>query len=106
MLVPLAESALLGGQRLAGILLPRHPALAPAPTPRSFNNLYTLQGGIQNYMREEGLEHWNGSLFVFDGRMAIRYSEAARFCRKAFFRGKQRKLPHWLQTSLLAVYLS
>ena len=26
-------------------------------------------------MREEGLDHWNGSLFVFDGRMAIRPSE-------------------------------
>lgn len=25
-------------------------------------------------MRNEGLEHWNGSLFVFDGRMAIRPS--------------------------------
>jgi predicted sulfurtransferase len=44
--------------------------------PRSFNNLYTLEGGIQNYMRQEGLDHWNGSLFVFDGRMAIRPSES------------------------------
>lgn len=47
--------------------------------PRSFNNLYTLEGGIQNYMREEGLDHWNGSLFVFDDRMAIRPSELL-FC--------------------------
>lgn len=39
---------------------------------KGFKNLYTLEGGIQNYMREEGLDHWNGSLFVFDGRMAIR----------------------------------
>lgn len=44
--------------------------------PHSFNKLYTLEGGIQNYMREEGLDHWNGSLFVFDGRMAIRPSES------------------------------
>lgn len=56
---------------------PPHPPSLPTPAPRSFNNLYTLQGGIQNYMREEGLDHWNGSLFVFDGRMAIRYSESA-----------------------------
>lgn len=39
---------------------------------KGFNKLYTLEGGIQNYMRTEGLDHWNGSLFVFDGRMAIR----------------------------------
>lgn len=47
----------------------------PTPPPHSFNKLYTLEGGIQNYMRTEGLDHWNGSLFVFDGRMAIRPSE-------------------------------
>jgi hypothetical protein len=45
-----------------------------------FNKLYTLEGGIQNYMREEGLDHWNGSLFVFDGRMAIRPSEWCLAC--------------------------
>lgn len=39
---------------------------------KGFKNLYTLEGGIQNYMRKEGLDHWNGSLYVFDGRMAIR----------------------------------
>jgi predicted sulfurtransferase len=39
---------------------------------KGYRNLYTLEGGIQNYMRNEGLDHWNGSLFVFDGRMAIR----------------------------------
>ena len=39
---------------------------------KGFKNLYTLEGGIQNYMRQEGLDHWNGSLYVFDGRMAIR----------------------------------
>jgi predicted sulfurtransferase len=38
---------------------------------KGFKNLFTLHGGIQNYLREEGNEHWNGSLFVFDGRMAI-----------------------------------
>jgi predicted sulfurtransferase len=38
---------------------------------KGFKNLFTLHGGIQHYLREEGAEHWNGSLFVFDGRMAI-----------------------------------
>lgn len=38
---------------------------------KGFKNLFTLHGGIQHYLREEGNEHWNGSLFVFDGRMAI-----------------------------------
>eukprot|EP00878_Enallax_costatus_P013237 GHUV01013838.1.p1 GENE.GHUV01013838.1~~GHUV01013838.1.p1 ORF type:complete len:497 (+),score=171.69 GHUV01013838.1:611-2101(+) len=38
---------------------------------KGYKNLYTLHGGIQNYLREEGNEHWKGSLFVFDGRMAI-----------------------------------
>ena len=35
------------------------------------SNLYTLEGGVHNYLREEGGDLWNGSLFVFDGRMAI-----------------------------------
>ena len=38
---------------------------------KGFNNLYTLEGGIQNYLRTEGPDHWRGSLYVFDGRMAI-----------------------------------
>jgi len=38
---------------------------------KGFKNLFTLHGGIQNYLHEEGNEHWQGSLFVFDGRMAI-----------------------------------
>lgn len=39
---------------------------------KGFKNLYTLEGGIQNYMKKEGLDGWKGSLYVFDGRMAIR----------------------------------
>lgn len=39
---------------------------------KGYKNLFTLEGGIQNYMKKEGIDHWNGSLFVFDGRMAIR----------------------------------
>ncbi|GAX76344.1 hypothetical protein CEUSTIGMA_g3790.t1 [Chlamydomonas eustigma] len=38
---------------------------------KGFDNLYTLEGGIQAYLKEEGPEHWKGSLYVFDGRMAI-----------------------------------
>lgn len=38
---------------------------------KGFNKLYTLEGGIQNYLRQEGAQHWRGSLFVFDGRMAL-----------------------------------
>lgn len=38
---------------------------------KGFNNLYTLEGGVQGYFREEGGSLWNGSLFVFDGRMAL-----------------------------------
>lgn len=33
-----------------------------------YKNLYTLEGGIQNYLCQEGNEHWNGHLFVFDNR--------------------------------------
>lgn len=39
---------------------------------KGYKNLYSLEGGVQNYLRKEGVDHWNGSLFVFDGRMAIR----------------------------------
>jgi predicted sulfurtransferase len=38
---------------------------------KGFTNLYTLEGGVQNYLRDNGPDHWNGSLYVFDGRMAI-----------------------------------
>ena len=38
---------------------------------KGFTSLYTLEGGIQNYLKEEGHDMWNGSLFVFDGRMAV-----------------------------------
>ena len=36
-----------------------------------FQNLYSLEGGVQKYFKEEGSALWDGSLFVFDGRMAI-----------------------------------
>lgn len=36
-----------------------------------FKQLYTLEGGIANYLNQEGTDHWTGSLFVFDDRLAI-----------------------------------
>lgn len=38
---------------------------------RGYSQLYTLEGGVQAYLRQQGGQHWKGSLFVFDGRMAI-----------------------------------
>lgn len=35
------------------------------------SKLYTLEGGVHNYLTEEGGDLWNGSLFVFDGRLAV-----------------------------------
>ena len=65
---------------------------------KGFDNLYTLEGGIQNYMKQEGLDHWKGSLYVFDGRMAIRPNkdkeeplEAVADCALC---GKKAVLPH------------
>ncbi|CAD7698986.1 unnamed protein product [Ostreobium quekettii] len=43
---------------------------------KGFKNLYTLEGGIQQYFKEAGNEYWNGSLFVFDGRMAVPAKQA------------------------------
>ena len=42
-----------------------------AVSAQGFRNLYTLEKGIQNYMSEKGDDLWNGSLFVFDARMAV-----------------------------------
>ena len=38
---------------------------------QGFTQLYTLEGGVQGYLRAEKSAHWAGSLYVFDGRMAI-----------------------------------
>lgn len=38
---------------------------------QGFKNLYTLEKGIQNYLKEKGDDLWEGSLFVFDARMAV-----------------------------------
>jgi predicted sulfurtransferase len=39
---------------------------------RGYQNLYTLEGGIANYLRQQGGENlWDGSLFVFDSRNVL-----------------------------------
>ena len=38
---------------------------------QGFNNLHTLDGGIQHYFEQEGGDGWKGSLYVFDARMAV-----------------------------------
>lgn len=40
-------------------------------TVQGFNNLFTLEKGIQNYLKQKGSDMWKGSLFVFDARMAV-----------------------------------
>ena len=36
-----------------------------------FQRLYTLEGGVQRFLAEQGPRGWDGSLFVFDDRMFI-----------------------------------
>ena len=36
-----------------------------------FEHVYQLDGGVVNYGLEEGKEHWQGKLFVFDDRLAV-----------------------------------
>ncbi len=46
---------------------------------RGFSDVYQLDGGIVKYgekYKDEGL--WEGSLYVFDGRMAVRFSEKSK----------------------------
>ncbi|KAF8708859.1 hypothetical protein HU200_030251 [Digitaria exilis] len=38
---------------------------------KGFRNLYTLEGGVSNYLRVEGPAGWVGNLFVFDGRLSL-----------------------------------
>uniref|UniRef100_A0A0E0D0I7 Rhodanese domain-containing protein n=1 Tax=Oryza meridionalis TaxID=40149 RepID=A0A0E0D0I7_9ORYZ len=38
---------------------------------KGFRNLYTLKGGVSNYLMEEGSAGWVGNLFVFDGRLSL-----------------------------------
>ncbi|KAL6772292.1 hypothetical protein ACKKBG_A29660 [Auxenochlorella protothecoides x Auxenochlorella symbiontica] len=38
---------------------------------QGYSNLYSLDGGIQSYLDAGVGEHWKGSLYVFDSRMAV-----------------------------------
>ncbi|KAJ6799564.1 rhodanese-like domain-containing protein 8, chloroplastic isoform X1 [Iris pallida] len=38
---------------------------------RGFQNLYTLSGGVSNYLNHEGPSKWLGNLFVFDSRLSL-----------------------------------
>ncbi|KAJ1292588.1 hypothetical protein BS78_01G001200 [Paspalum vaginatum] len=38
---------------------------------KGFRNLYTLEGGVSNYLKEEGSAGWVGNLFVFDERLSL-----------------------------------
>lgn len=38
---------------------------------RGFKRLYTLKGGVSNYLKTEGSVGWIGNLFVFDARLSL-----------------------------------
>lgn len=40
-----------------------------------FQHVYQLHGGVIKYGLEEGSQHWQGKLFVFDDRLAVPLSE-------------------------------
>lgn len=46
---------------------------------RGFKEVYQLDGGIVNYGKKYGDEGlWEGSLYVFDGRMGVKFSDKAK----------------------------
>ncbi|KAJ7542702.1 hypothetical protein O6H91_09G007400 [Diphasiastrum complanatum] len=38
---------------------------------KGFRHLYSLKGGVSQYLKEQGPQKWVGNLFVFDSRLAI-----------------------------------
>lgn len=44
---------------------------------KGFEEVYQLHGGVIQYGLEEGNEHWEGELFVFDDRLTVTPQEAA-----------------------------
>ena len=53
--------------------------LSPLMRNRGFKNVYQMDGGIVKYgekYADEGL--WEGSLYVFDGRMGVKFSDKAK----------------------------
>jgi len=45
---------------------------------RGYKNLYSLEGGVARYLKEEGPSFWKGHLFVFDARLAVPPGPAPR----------------------------
>ena len=43
---------------------------------KGFGKVFQLHGGIVNYQKEYGNEHWLGECFVFDKRMTVRVEKA------------------------------
>ncbi|XP_024023531.1 rhodanese-like domain-containing protein 8, chloroplastic isoform X2 [Morus notabilis] len=38
---------------------------------RGFQNLFSLEGGVSHYLKNEGPVKWTGNLFVFDSRLSL-----------------------------------
>jgi UPF0176 protein len=45
---------------------------------KGFEKVFQLHGGIVNYQKRFGNEHWLGECFVFDNRMTVRVEEALK----------------------------
>jgi len=45
---------------------------------KGFGKVFQLHGGIVNYQKEFGNEHWLGECFVFDKRMTVRVDEGLK----------------------------
>ena len=50
-----------------------------------FSKVYQLDGGVIQYGLEEGSEHWEGKLFVFDDRLVIPLSDASNTITKCVY---------------------
>ena len=44
---------------------------APLMLKKGFKEVYQLEGGIINYFERVGGDHWEGSCYVFDERVAV-----------------------------------
>lgn len=53
--------------------------LSPLMKSRDFKHVYQMDGGIQKYGEKYGDDGlWEGSLYVFDGRMGVKFSDHAK----------------------------
>lgn len=64
---------------------------------KGYNNLFSLEGGVHNYFDKEGGDLWNGSLFVFDERLAVPPS-------KDSMKGRSIKDAHFLFPTSLSLW--